>query len=75
MKRVSAALFKTHCLEYMDLARDHHETVVITKRGKPIAKLIPYETDMPLLFNRMRGTATIIGDIIEPIDVEWEANE
>ena len=60
MQKVTAAYFKAHCLQYMDLARDRHETVIITKRGKPVAKLVPYEIETPQLLGRMRGTATII---------------
>lgn len=73
MLQVAAADFKTHCLHYMDLTNTKHETVVITKRGKPVAKLVPYEEESPELFGRMKGSVTIHGDILEPIDDEWEA--
>ena len=73
MLQVAAADFKTHCLHYMDLANNQHETVIITKRGKPVAKLVPYVEESPELFGRMKGSVTIHGDILEPIDVEWEA--
>ena len=49
--------------------------IVITKRGKPVAKLVPM-VDTPASFiGSMKGTMEIIGDIVSPIDVEWEANE
>jgi prevent-host-death family protein len=72
MLQVSASDFKTHCLHYMDVANQKHETVVITKRGKPVAKLIPYEEEVPELFGRMKGAGVICGDIIEPLDVDWD---
>lgn len=73
---MKAAEFKAKCLELMDRVAENHEEIVITKRGKPIAKLVPVE-DKPLtpLFGSMAGTVEILGDIISPIDVKWEANE
>jgi prevent-host-death family protein len=73
---IKAAEFKAKCLELMDRVAEGREEIVITKRGKPIAKLVPVE-DKPLkpLFGSMAGTFEILGDIISPIDVKWEANE
>lgn len=72
MLQVPAADFKTHCLHYMDLADQKRETIVITKRGKPVAKLVAYDEEAPELFGRMKGTLVIKGDIIQPIDTEWD---
>ena len=60
----------------MDRVAEGNEEIVITKRGKPIAKLVPVE-DNPLkpLFGSMKGTVETIGDVISPIDVKWEADE
>lgn len=44
----------------------------ITKRNKPIAKLVPLKKTPPL-FGKMKGTAHIKGDLIEPIGEEWDA--
>lgn len=73
---IKAAEFKAKCLELMDKVAESHEEIVITKRGKPIAKLVPVE-NLPLkpLFGSMKGTAETIGDVIAPIDVKWEADE
>ena len=73
---IKAAEFKAKCLELMDRVAEGHEEIVITKRGKPIAKLVPVE-DKPWapLFGSMRGTAETLGDVIAPIDVKWEADE
>lgn len=73
---IKAAEFKAKCLELMDRVAEGHEEIVITKRGKPIAKLVPVEKK-PLtpLFGSMAGSVEILGDIISPIDVKWEANE
>ena len=70
MSTVSASDFKAHCLEYMDTV---HEDMIITKHGKPVAKLIPFKEETISLFGLMEGTGTICGDILEPLDEPWEA--
>jgi prevent-host-death family protein len=71
-RRISAAEFKTRCLRLMDEVAKLRQPIVITKRGKPIAKLVPVETTPIDPFGCMAGTAKICGDIIGPIDdVEW----
>jgi len=42
------------------------ETVVITKRGKPVAKLVPINTDQDEIFGFLAGKGTVIGDVISP---------
>jgi prevent-host-death family protein len=74
--KISAAEFKTKCLKLMDHVNSFHEEVVITKRGKPVAKLIPYsKTPSNPLFGYMKNSVTINDDIMQPIDVEWETNQ
>jgi prevent-host-death family protein len=72
---IKAGEFKAKCLELMDWVAAGHEEIVITKRGKPVAKLVPVEEKLPQdVFGCMKGTAIQLGDIISPIDVDWEAN-
>jgi antitoxin (DNA-binding transcriptional repressor) of toxin-antitoxin stability system len=48
---------------------------VITKRGKPVAKLVPVKKERPGSFiGSMQGTMEIVGDIISPIGEKWDAN-
>ena len=70
--QVTAAEFKAKCLRLMDEVAKHRIPLVITKRGKPIAKLVPVD-DQPIdPFGCMAGTVKILGDIISPIDEdEW----
>ena len=72
---IKAGEFKAKCLELMDLVAQGHEEIIITKRGKPVAKLVPID-NKPIRdsFGWMKGTSVILGDIISPIDVEWDAN-
>ncbi len=70
---VPAGEFKARCLKLMDEVRATRRPIVITKRGKPVAKLVPVEEDLPSLFGRLKGTVTIQGDIISPIELDWHA--
>ncbi|HJU18213.1 MAG TPA: type II toxin-antitoxin system Phd/YefM family antitoxin [Stellaceae bacterium] len=70
-RRISAADFKANCLRLMDEVAQRRAPIVITKRGKPIAKLVPVEEAPIDIFGRMAGTARICGDIVGSIDVEW----
>jgi prevent-host-death family protein len=71
-KYVAAADFKANCLRLMDEVAQQRRPIIITKRGKPVAKLVPIEEEPIDLFGYMAGTAKICGDIISPIDEdEW----
>jgi len=71
---VKASEFKAKCLAMLDEVERTRETVVITKRGKPVAELVPHTAPKKRnLEGILKGRMEIIGDIISPIDVEWEA--
>ena len=72
VRTMKASEFKAKCLALMDEVAESGEEIIITKRGKPVAKLAPYEDKPASWFGRGDGIV-IHGDIIEPIDVEWEA--
>ena len=74
IRRIPAGSFKAECLRLMDEVALRRKPIIITKRGKPVAKLVPVDERAPDVFGCMAGTVKIHGDIIEPIDVEWEAN-
>jgi prevent-host-death family protein len=69
VRKVTVSEFALKCGALLDEVERTKETVVITRRGKPIAKLVP-----PLL-GTWKGQTEIIGDIISPIDVEWTGDE
>ena len=73
VRSIPAGEFKARCLELMDQVRDRHESIVVTKHGTPVAKLVPYEQEPPDIFGFMKGTVLWYGDIVSPIDVEWDA--
>ena len=66
MKKMAAGSFKTNCLAVMDEVQARHETVVITKHGKPVAKLVPLNTDADEIYNFLAGKGAIKGDIVSP---------
>jgi prevent-host-death family protein len=69
---VAAAEFKAKCLRLMDEVAQQRRPIIITKRGKPVAKLVPVDREAVDLFGRMAGSIKICGDIISPIDdAEW----
>ncbi len=74
---VTAAEFKAKCLKLMDEIARTREPIVITKRGKPIAKLMPADEQPPSLFGYMKGkgTVTFLGDIVDSPEVEWNAQK
>jgi prevent-host-death family protein len=72
---IQAGQFKAKCLKLMDKVQRTKRKIIITKRNKPIAQLIPIEEeDGKSLFGRMKGTIHITGDIISPIDEVWDAS-
>ena len=70
---VPAGVFKAKCLNLIDEVAETRKPLVITKRGKPLVRLVPEPREKQKLFGSMKGTVTILGDIISPIDVEWDA--
>ena len=72
---IPAGEFKAKCLQLMDRVARSREPIVITKRGKPVAKLVPLDEAGPSapLFGYMAGTAEIRGDIVGTPHLEWSA--
>jgi len=66
-KTMAAGAFKAQCLKVMDQVKSRRESVIITKRGKPVAKLIPIEEELDPIFGFMKGKGEITGDIVGPI--------
>ncbi len=73
-KIMPAGVFKASCLAVMDEVQSKCETVIITKHGKPVAKLVPMNTERDEIFGFMKGKITITGDVVKPIisASEWK---
>ena len=70
MKTVPAAQFKARCLSLLD--RVGPDGIVITKHGKPVAKLIPIGVDSAALIGSLKGKLTIKGNILST-GLKWDA--
>jgi prevent-host-death family protein len=75
-REIPAGEFKAKCLALMDRVREQHEEYVITKHGKPVAKLVPVgdeDVKPKSAFGWMKGTVIEYGDIISPVaEDDWE---
>jgi|SRR5579859_5756531 antitoxin (DNA-binding transcriptional repressor) of toxin-antitoxin stability system len=75
MKIVPAGKFKAQCLALIDDVHDHGEEVLITKRGKLMARLVAVENKKPeSIFGFLKGRVRTVGDIVSPIvePREWD---
>ena len=74
MKTIKASEFKAKCLGIMDEVANTGQEFVISKNGQPVVRLVPYRNKPSSLFGIDKNKIEILGNIIEPLDVEWEAN-
>ena len=70
---IRASEFKVKCLELMDEVSETGQEIIISKNGRRVARLVPYGKKPESLFGIDAGKIEILGDLIEPLDVEWEA--
>lgn len=77
-KSSAAGEFKAKCLHLMDEVNATGVALTITKRGKPVVKLVPVTPDVKpfrSLYGRTKGSMKILGDIISPLPNEWEVDQ
>jgi prevent-host-death family protein len=74
MRTIAAGEFKARCLQVMEDVRTKRVPVLITKRGKPLAKLVPPDDQPPAILGCLAGKIEILGDIVSPITPadDWE---
>jgi prevent-host-death family protein len=71
VRTITATRFKAECLGLLDEVADTHRELVVTKHGKPVAKVVPVQPPIDL-----RGSVTFLVDddeLIAPLDVAWDA--
>lgn len=75
MKNMPAAQFKAQCLRIMDDVASTRQPVLITKKGRPVAKLVPAEDAPEDFLGKLAETMRIVGDITKPIEEPeaWDA--
>ena len=69
---IGAGDFKTACLKLLDDVARNRKPLVITKHGKPVARLVPMPPDAAL-FGALAGSVLREDDIVSPLGVEWDA--
>ena len=71
--QVPAAAFKAHCLELMDVVRETGAEYVVTKHGRPVARLVPYhDPDRKALFGSMKATVLKYERPLDPIEATYD---
>ena len=75
--KMAAGVFKAKCLKLMDTINRTHEEIIITKHGKPVAKMVPIEKKDKATspFGYLKGSIIITGDIVAPTGEKWEAEQ
>jgi len=77
MQQISISDFKATCLAVLDRVKRTGQSVLVTRRGEPIAQVIPPppEARPQSWLGCMAGKATVVGDVVSPAteEVEWEA--
>ncbi|MGD0616921.1 MAG: type II toxin-antitoxin system prevent-host-death family antitoxin [Bryobacteraceae bacterium] len=74
-QQIAAGEFKARCLRLLDEVQHSRKEILITKRGRPVARLLPADTEAPALLGRMKGSIEIHGDLIASIGEVWDAGE
>jgi prevent-host-death family protein len=67
MKQMRASVFKARCLSVMSDIQATGEPVIVTKRGKPVVKVVPIDSGKNDVFGFMAGEFKIVGDIEAPL--------
>jgi prevent-host-death family protein len=69
---IGAAEFKARCLELLDRVARDGSAYVVTKRGRPVAQVVPID---PPAARTVRGSVTYLSDIVEPLGDDWPVDE
>lgn len=69
-REIPAGKFKNGCLALLDEVAATGETIIVTKRGRPVAKVVPVEAPAPLLGSVSYATEA---DLVAPLPQQWDA--
>jgi len=72
-KAIKASEFKAKCLALIDEVAKSGDPLIITKNGKPLVELVPHRSRQASPLGVWKGRVNIQGDIVSPLDVEWDA--
>jgi prevent-host-death family protein len=68
-KIIPAGKFKAQCLALLDKVSETGESIVITKRGKPVARVVPIQQENKV---SLLGSVRVRGDVVGPILDQWD---
>ncbi len=73
---IAAGKFKAECLKLMERVNETHEEIIISKRGKPVAKLVSIKNEVKKsIFGLLSGTVIKEIDIISSTGEKWNAEK
>ena len=72
---VSKSQFKPRAFEYFRLVQEQRETIVVTERGTPVLKIVPFEEEDDPDLAAVRGTLVKYEEPLEPVVEPWDAAE
>ena len=75
MKTIGAGKFKAQCLAIFDQVAQEHESYIITKRGKPVARVVPVSDTEKDVKELLSGSIIMEEDLLSPIDEDWDATK
>ena len=75
MGEMKASEFKAKCLRVIDEVAAGGDELIVTKNGKPLVKMVPYRSKRTSLWGLYAGRIEMLDDLVDPIDVEWEASK
>jgi prevent-host-death family protein len=70
-RRIPASRFKARCLALLDDVARSRRALVVTKRGRPVAMVVPVSA--PADAPDLRGSVVRQGDLVTPLDEDWDA--
>ena len=73
--RIAEGEFKAKCLALLDDVQRNRKEIIITKRGRAVARLLPADDEPPRVFGRMKGSVEILGDLIAPAGERWDVDK
>jgi prevent-host-death family protein len=76
ISQIPVTQFKAKCLEIMKQVHDRKAPeIVITKHGRPYAKVVPVDSDKREVFGYLKGLSEVHGDLTKPTGVAWDAQK
>ncbi len=71
-RKINASTFKAQCLALIDEVAESGEPITITKRGKAKVQIVAVREKPKTLIGATKGTFKILGDIVGPLDEEYD---